>query len=82
MTVALDSEIVATRYDAATRTCYYTIERDGRRWTAAVPLADLEVHKANRMNRRNHVANVLQAKMSGPHDVEKEETDATKNVDS
>ncbi len=63
--VALESEIVSSRYDAATRTCFYTIARSGKRWTAAVPLDHLDKHKSNRQLRRNHLANVLNNAMNG-----------------
>src|SRR6185312_4937082 len=66
--IALESEIIATRYDPKTRTCFYTIQRDGKRWTAAVPVDHLEKHKGNRQNRRNHVAAVITNAMRGPHD--------------
>ncbi len=63
--VALESEIVSSRYDATTRMCFYTIARNGQRWTAAVPLDHLDKHKGNRTLRRNHLANVLTNAMRG-----------------
>ena len=70
MTIAIDSEVVATRYDAHSRTCFYTIERGGKHWTAKIPLDDLEKHKANKALRRQHVATVLTGIMQGPSDEE------------
>lgn len=70
MTVAIDTEIVATRFDAANRLCHYTIERGGKRWTVNVPLDHLESHKGNKQARRNHVGRVLEQAMMGPHDGE------------
>lgn len=66
--IALETEIVGTRFDKKTRTGYYTIERDGRRWTVAVPVADLDKHKRNKQLRRNHLANALSRAMLGPPD--------------
>jgi hypothetical protein len=68
MTLNLDSEIVATAYDPASGTCSYTLARDGRHWTVAVPLAQLEAQGASKEARRNHLANVLIAAMHGPSD--------------
>ena len=67
-TINLDTEIVATSYDPATRMNYYTIERGGRRWTASVHTDHLAVHKANKEARRRHVGNVLVEAMRGPSD--------------
>jgi hypothetical protein len=68
--INLDNEIVATRYDGATRTCYYTIARDGKRWTAAVPLDHLEIHGPAKANRREHLARALMTAMAGPPDAD------------
>jgi len=68
MTIHLEEEIVGSRFDPVTRTCHYTIARNGKRWTVAVPIDHLEAHKANKAARRNHLANVLQNAMNGPHD--------------
>jgi hypothetical protein len=68
MTIALESEIVMTAYDGKTRTCTYTIQRDGKRWTVKVPLAHLEAHKGHKPKRRHHVAKLLQGAMQGQHD--------------
>jgi hypothetical protein len=68
MTLNLDGEIVATAYDPASGS--YTLARDGRRWTAAVALAQLEAQGANKEARRNHLANVLFTAMQGPPDGE------------
>lgn len=68
MTIALDSEIVATRFVPLEQACYYTIQRNGERWTVKIPHADLEKHKGNKQLRRNHVANALQNAMRGPSD--------------
>lgn len=70
MTIALESEIVGSAYDPATKTCTYTIERNGKRWTAAVPLHHLTAHKGGnaKMLRRNHVARVLETRINGEPD--------------
>lgn len=68
--INLDTEIVATRFDPATSTCYYTIARDGNRWTAAVPLDHLEQHGAAKPKRRDHIARALMTAMEGPPDAD------------
>jgi hypothetical protein len=76
MTISLDTEIVGTSFDPVTRICTYTIERDGRRWTAQIPIDHLEVHGPGQIGdqkRQMHLANVLTEKMRGPHDDMKDE---------
>lgn len=68
MTINLEGEVVGSRIDPVTQTCFYTVERDGRRWTVKVPLADLHRHAANKAGRRTHVATVLNAAMQGKPD--------------
>lgn len=73
MTINLDSEVVATRYDSATGECFYTIERGGKRWTARVHLDDLNKHgpvAAAGQQRRNYLAGALEEAMRGPPDGE------------
>jgi hypothetical protein len=68
MTINLDTEIVATAFDPASGTCAYTIERDGRRWTVRVQLAQLDGQGASKDARRAHLANLLTAAMQGAAD--------------
>ena len=70
MTIALESEVVGSRFDKTTRTCFYTIARDGKRWTAALPIDQLlQIKGPNRKTLiRNHVATALQNVMNGPPD--------------
>lgn len=68
MTIHLESQVVASKFDATTQTCFYTIEKDGRRWTASVPLEDLRKHQNNKQARRTHIANALGAAMQGKPD--------------
>jgi len=70
MTIALDSEVVASRFAPLEQACYYTIQRNGERWTVRVPLADLNKHKGpnHRQLRRVHVGTALQAAMRGQPD--------------
>lgn len=76
MTIHPESEIVATSHDARTRTHSYTIERNGKRWTVAIPDDDFEQFgpivgasgAVNRMNRRRHLAMRLEAAMDGVAD--------------
>lgn len=68
MTIALDTEIVASRFDPATRKASYTIERNGKRWTVTIHADEFEKHKNNHAARRTHLANTLQNAMNGPPD--------------
>lgn len=69
-TINIDTEIVATSHDAATRMNAYTIERGGRRWTVGIHSDDLDRHGANPEKRRAHLANLLAAAMQGKADGE------------
>lgn len=75
MTVHLEGEVVASRFDPITRTCSYTITRDGKRWTVSVPLEHLDnaakphAHAPMaKQARRDHLANVLKNAMNGAPD--------------
>jgi hypothetical protein len=76
MTIALESEIVGSAYDARTHMHSYTIDRGGRRWTVKIPAAELDRNgpllgaKAGvaRMRRRGYLAARLTNAMQGPHD--------------
>ena len=70
MTVALETEIVGTRHDPILRVHYYTIERGGRRWTAAVKDSDLDGFSGprGRQMRREYIARALQTAMTGVPD--------------
>jgi hypothetical protein len=48
-----------------TQTCSYTIERDGQRWTAKIPLADFTKLGPNKVARHNLIANALNSAMQG-----------------
>jgi hypothetical protein len=67
-----DSEVVATTFDPLTGICSYTIQRDGKRWTARIPIEELDKFKANRAGRRTYLANALKQAMIGPPDPEPE----------
>lgn len=66
--IALETEVVGSRLDKSTRTGFYTIQRDGKRWTVAVPFEHFEKHKRDRQKRRNHLATVLTNAMRGKPD--------------
>lgn len=68
MTINLESEIVGTLFDPIAQACVYTIQRGDKRWTVAVPLHHLDVHRGNKANRRKHVATVLENAMRGEPD--------------
>jgi hypothetical protein len=69
-TINLDAEIVATRYDPVSRTCFYTVQRDGCRWTVSIHEDDLNRHKGDKQKRRNHLGHLLQVAMQGKADGE------------
>lgn len=74
MTINVDTEIVASRYDAAKRINHYTIKRDGRHWSVEVPDDHLDRHgrgAGSRDRRRNHVGSLLVLAMRGKADGEK-----------
>lgn len=68
MTIALDSEVVTSRFDPKTRICSYTIQRGADRWTISLSLDELNKHKGNKQLRRNHIATALQNAMRGKPD--------------
>ena len=76
MTFALETEVVASRYDPQSRTCFYTIERGGKRWTVAVH--EDRFHEAakaaplalKKQKRSEVLAQHLQDAMRGPPDEE------------
>ena len=68
MPLNLDTEIVATAYEPSTDSCAYRIERNGKRWTVQVPLAQLDACGANKQARRDYLGNVLLAAMDAPPD--------------
>lgn len=70
-TINLDTEVVASSYDATAQTYSYTFERAGRRWTVTVPHAALAQHGPNVQARRNHLGNLLTEAMRGPADGER-----------
>jgi hypothetical protein len=68
MNIDLDREVVTTRHDTLTNDCFYTIQRAGNRWTAKVPLAELEQHGENKGARRDHVISAIEIAMRGEPD--------------
>jgi hypothetical protein len=76
MTINPETEIVATSHDPVTQTHRYTVEKQGKRWTVAIP--DLEFQKfgpvfgaqaaTNKERRRMYLANRLTAAMQGEPD--------------
>ncbi len=69
MTLCLETEIVATRFDPATRMSYYTIARNGNRWT--VGIHDNDWARVAKSQARNYLAKALEDAMRGPADREK-----------
>lgn len=59
-TIHPETQIVASAYDAATRTCCYTYEHsDGSRYTIKVPIDEFEkigINRATLMQRRTYLA--------------------------
>jgi hypothetical protein len=76
MTINPETEIVATSHDPIARTHSYTIERNGKRWTVAIPDADFQQFgpvkgadaAMNHASRRKHLAMRLEAAMGGAPD--------------
>lgn len=71
ITVNVDTDIVGTKFNKTKQTCLYTVERNGKRWTAEIPLDELQRLGGNKMARRKIVENYLATKMAGPPDDEK-----------
>lgn len=67
MTLALESEIVASHFNPQTRQCSYTIARNGKRWTVKMHSDELAKHK-QRPARRNFIATRLETAMRGEPD--------------
>lgn len=73
MTINIDAEVVATRYDAARRVNLYTVARGGRCWTVEIPNEHFDKHGrgvGSNGRRRQHLANVLTTAMGGKADGE------------
>ncbi len=68
MTIHLDTEIVATRFDPVTQACFYTIERGGKRWTVEIPKAHFDKHGVNKIAKRTYLATMLNNAMVGEPD--------------
>jgi hypothetical protein len=79
--IALETEIVGSRFDPQTRTCYYTIERNGQRWTAAIPADAFSKHKTKQA-KRNHLATALTMAMRGAPDSVNKPALKAANVDT
>ena len=72
--INLDSEIVATSVDQTAGVVSYTIERNGQRWTAKIPMKELNALGAVSLTKKARVqlvARKLQEAMLGPPDVVK-----------
>lgn len=55
-TIHPETQVVASSYDAPSRTCFYTYQHsDGSRYTVKVPLDEL-LKKGDRTKRRTHLA--------------------------
>ena len=76
MTISPETEIVGTSYDAVTHTHSYTIEKHGKRWTVAIPDAELAQFgriigaqaAVNKARRRAYMAQKLTEAMRGDPD--------------
>lgn len=76
MTINLETEVVKSSFDPINRISTYTIQRDGKNYTAAVNLADLDklgpAGPATKAARRTFIANALNAALQGQPDKEPE----------
>lgn len=68
MAIHLEGQLVSSGFDEVSKTCSYTFEHEGKRWTVRVPLHELEKHGANAQRRRGHVTQLVTTAMQGPHD--------------
>jgi hypothetical protein len=64
--IDLEKEIVSSRHDKGCG--FYTIERDGKRWTAMIQLAELNRHGEDKLARRRHLISALDIAMRGEPD--------------
>lgn len=69
MTIHLDTEIVATRHDPVSRANFYTVERNGRRWTVEIHMDEFN-RCALKEQKRNLLGNRLAEAMLGKADEE------------
>lgn len=69
MTINLDTEIVETRHDPVSRNNYYTIERNGRRWTVEIHMDEFN-RCASKEQKRSLLGNRLTEAMRGKADGE------------
>jgi DNA-binding protein YbaB len=79
MTINLDTEIVATYFDTKSGNCSYTIERNGKRWTASVHVDQFNQHDLSpggQQRRRDHLARALEDAMRGMDDETKALTES------
>lgn len=77
-----DSEVVATAFDPISGVCAYTIQRDGKRWTARIHVDELNKLGANKQARRTYLSNALKQAMIGPPDPEPEAALSKENTDA
>jgi hypothetical protein len=68
MTINLETEIIASRYDPVARDCFYTVRRGALQWTVKIPLAELNKHAGHKIKRRTHVATAIEIAMRGVPD--------------
>jgi hypothetical protein len=68
MTISLETEIVATKYDVIAGVSHYTIERGGQRWTVSVPNAEWRKVSGGRQARRDFLGKTLENAMRGKAD--------------
>lgn len=68
MTIHLETEIVATKYDVINGVSHYTIQRTGRRWTVSVPDSEWRKVPSNRQARRDFLGKALENAMRGKED--------------
>lgn len=67
MTLALETQIVASSFNRLTRLHTYTVRWNGRNWTTSVPDDDFS-RLPGKAQRRAYLATRLSAAMQGPCD--------------
>lgn len=77
MTINPETEVVESRFDAATKTHTYVVGRHAKRWTVSIPDEEFAQFgpvmgadgASNKARRRHYLATKLSMAMEGPADV-------------
>lgn len=64
--IDLEGELVRSSFDPKTRMCSYTFGRGGRQWTVRLHMDHFT--PMNKIERRQHLASLVENAMRGPDD--------------